>query len=580
MNYNVFFESGEPAVELAGSELIKYGREAFISTDRAGEADIILKSENSDRFRDSFHLQSRGNQLFITGSNPRSVLYGVYEYLKHFGFAFLYPGPEGEVIPENPAFALSGFDHQETADRTFRGIAARPEPDRLEEGRQLISFMAKNKYNLFFMEGYDDDRPGDQYSIVNGVRPLQHVEHQLKGKSWEERREIALKQKTMVDEARCHGMLIERGGHGWNYGVPEHYGLLHQLSPEEACTALKAKGRVNKQAEVAVSTWFQICLGKEEVREIYVSHIIDYLRKHRGEFDIAAIWMGDGYDNKCQCDDCLRQPFSDLYLDVFRRVALWVAESIPELTLECIMYFETLEPPTRNWLEGLDNVILNLAVWRQCYSHKLDDPACRIPGWIPDYRHNLSHDVPNGFRIINYDHFLAYEAWRNVVGSELKCLMFNYITLAPALDRHFMSYNLTPLADSLNDFDRLGFDGMVDCQCHCSWDKPANLQLYGAGRILWNKHDNDPARIRRELFVLLYGPLSEKMICIADKIYRALTRCDYHHSLNRQPEVLLREIRSELAECLSEINSLPASPYAEHITYFRDSLNNLLAGLT
>ena len=90
------------------------------------------------------------------------------------------------------------------------------------------------------------------------------------------------------------------------------------------------------------------------------------------------------------------------------------------------MYFETLEPPTRNWLEGLDNVILNLAVWRHCYFHKMDDPECRLPGWIPDYRHNASHDVPHDKRIINYDHYLAYEGWRKVVGNGLKCLIFDW----------------------------------------------------------------------------------------------------------------------------------------------------------
>ena len=174
--YRISVKSDNPVVNLAMEELIRYGKGAFTPADNVEQADILLYSKDSSRLQDSFSLKSIDDKLFITGSNPRSVLYGVYEYLKYSGFAFLYPGPEGEIIPESPQFTVDGFDRKETASRTFRGIAARPEPGKLEEGIQLIHFMAKNKYNLFFMEGYDEDRPGDQYSVIDGVHPLQHVD--------------------------------------------------------------------------------------------------------------------------------------------------------------------------------------------------------------------------------------------------------------------------------------------------------------------------------------------------------------------------------------------------------------------
>ena len=288
------FAGKDPVLCLGAEELVQYAPQTFEVTEKKEEADLLLCNENISKWEDAFSLKSREGKLFISGSNARSVLYGIYEYLRHAGFDFLYPGKEGEIIPSNPVFVLTDFDLEEKASRTFRGMAARPDAENLQEGIDLIRFMVKNKYNLFFMEGYDEDRPGDEYSVIDGEHPLQHVEHALKGKSWAERREIALKQKTMVDEARRYGLLIERAGHGWNYGVPEHYGKNHGLSPAEAREVLKAKGKVNKQAEVAVSTWFQICISREEVREIYAEHIFSYLKKHRDEIDIAAIWMGDG----------------------------------------------------------------------------------------------------------------------------------------------------------------------------------------------------------------------------------------------------------------------------------------------
>ena len=569
------FSGSDPVLLLAADELVKYGKGAFEKTSSPENADILLENNNTSKWKDSFALKSAQGKLFISGSNPRSVLFGVYEYLKKAGFDFLYPGKEGEIIPENPEFTLDGFDVFEEASRTFRGIAARPDVNNLQEGYDLISFMAKNKYNLFFMEGYDDDRPGDEYSVIDGVHPLQHVEHALKDKSWEERRDIALKQKTMVDEARRHGLLIERAGHGWNYGVPEHYGKNHGLSPDEAKAELKAKGKVNKQAEVAVSTWFQICISKEEVREIYADHIISYLKKHKDEIDVAAIWMGDGYDNKCQCEECIKQPFSDMYLDIFRRVASRAKEELPGMMLEVLVYFETLEPPTHNYLEGLDNVVMNLAVWRHCYFHKLDDPACRLEDWEPDYRHNRTHDVPNDKRLINYDQYMPFEGWRKVVGNDIPTLLFTYNTLAKGPDRYFMTYDLTLLAAHLNDYDRHNFDGMVNCQCHCSWDKPTGLQLYGAARILWNKFDNDPEKIRRELFEKLFGEKSDLVISYCNKVASGITSCgNYHTSITRDLEKSQR-LYDNLAALRSEIDTWGELP--EHReNYFKSVHDELL----
>lgn len=584
MKFKVFAASKDPAVQLAADELVRYGRGTFMRTEAPNPAEVILHSENSDRFQDSFRLLSRDSKLFITGSNARSVLYGVYKYLKQFGFAFLYPGPEGEVIPKNPTFFIDGFDIEESASYPFRGIAFRPfyladaseDADKtMTEAYHLLSWMAKNQYNLFFMEGYDVERPGDKYSTIDGKHPLQHVEYTLRWKSWEERKAIALRQQLVVGEARRYGFLIERGGHGWNYGLQEHYALNHQISVEEAKSILKAKGKINKEADVGVSTWFQLCLGKEDVREIYAEHIIDYLVEHRGEMDIAAIWMGDGYDNKCQCAECLKQPFSDLYLDIFRRVAQKAQKVLPELTLECLIYFETLEPPTRNWLEGLDNVILNLAVWRQCYFHKLDDPSCRLPDWTPNYRNNATHDTPNDKRIINYDQYSSYAGWRKVVGEEIKCLAFNYITLNMEHDRHFMSYDLCPLfTNSLEDFDRLRIDGMVDCQCHCSWDKPVNLQLYGAGKFLWNKQNHDSLAIRKELFSGLFGAKAEFVSAYCDKMSEALRSCgDYHVSLRCMPE-LEKKLAEKLEILEKELVKLGQLPRGCE-NYFLESLNEL-----
>ena len=91
--YSIYAPENEPVLQFAANELIHYGKDSFQMAESPEKANIVLHSENTSKFQDSFSLKSRDGKLYITGSNPRSVLFGVYEYLKKHGFAFLYPAP-------------------------------------------------------------------------------------------------------------------------------------------------------------------------------------------------------------------------------------------------------------------------------------------------------------------------------------------------------------------------------------------------------------------------------------------------------------------------------------------------------
>ncbi len=54
--------------------------------------------------REAFHLETRGNTLFILGGSPRGVLYGVYELLASLGCRWF--TPELTHIPHRPTITL------------------------------------------------------------------------------------------------------------------------------------------------------------------------------------------------------------------------------------------------------------------------------------------------------------------------------------------------------------------------------------------------------------------------------------------------------------------------------------------
>ncbi len=541
-------------------ELVKYGNAVRV----AHHADIELKITHPSRWDDGFELHSRGSRLVISGRNVRSVLYGVYSFLERHGFAFHHPGPDGEIIPEQPRFHFDGFEVTSQARCRYRGISEMPIRGNWEKSEAMIDWMAKNRYNLYFQEGFNVERPEDPWTDEH---PLQHVEYQLTGVSWEERRKIANRHERLLAAAAMRGLLIERGGHGFNAGLIEHYAQAVGLSTEESCKVLQCKGNVNRRRELASPCWMQLCLAGSDVRAVYADHIADYIEKHQREFDICAVWLGDGYDNHCQCPACVKQPFSDQYLDIVSRVAHRCAISAPTVKIEVLIYFETLEPPTSNRLEGCENVLLNLAPWGQCHQHRMDDPQCRFKDWEPDYRFNHSHDAARHYRPLNHDQFSAYCGWRKVVGNKLDCHIFNYITLSNHPESHFLAYDFSCMVRDIDDFSRLGFNGITTCKGSGSTDRPANLQLFALGRALWGKVD--ATEVREELFEALFGAAAGEVARCCDRIAAALCSCDWHLPIEDHPPALRREIAAEL-EAVRQVFSSLAIPVKYQSAFTQD----------
>ncbi|MBT7166773.1 MAG: hypothetical protein HN904_28580, partial [Victivallales bacterium] len=69
---------------------------------------------------DALAVETTASGGILAGSNPRSVLFAVYTYLRELGFAWVRPGSDGEVVPkvdELPAISL-----RDQASYRHRGI--------------------------------------------------------------------------------------------------------------------------------------------------------------------------------------------------------------------------------------------------------------------------------------------------------------------------------------------------------------------------------------------------------------------------------------------------------------------------
>ncbi|NMA21545.1 MAG: DUF4838 domain-containing protein [Lentisphaerae bacterium] len=544
----------------AASELQKYlakiaGLE-LTATTCPDEADFLLGGSElpENKWDDAFLLKSRNGKLHLAGSNARSVLFAVYDFLENLGCRWTAPGID--TLPSGVQVDLTGWDKLERASSRYRGYAvcgAGDTADSMPYMTQMIDWMLKQKCNLYFSEGFPLECPGDQWSCKDGVRPLQHIEHACGDWSLAERNALLERKEQLIRLARSRGMLIERYGHGWAAGIIEHFAEINKISLQEARKRLRAKGKIShEEGELGKSTmWFQFCMSEPGLRELYIEHVVDYLKKHHSDADIAAFWLGDGYDNACLCPRCVEKPFSEWYMDIFQEIVREVGKFAPELRFEGLIYFMTMEPPTSHWLDDIDSVDFIIAPWNRCYRHRLDAQECRNEGWSPDFRNNASHDFENSRRPLNHDVGEAIRGWRAKIRN-FHTRMFEYYSLSCEPGRHRLSYDATDLARDIRDFTRLGIEGSVSCESMYT-DLPFFLIHHVSTALMWNPQA-DEKKIRQTLARDLFGKDADRVLEAADQVATLLLQ---HNEHGKTPQPVRQAIFDELGNIAKSIADLP-----------------------
>ena len=497
------WKNEDPICTYAGQELEKYLKKllkcSIIRIDDPAEADFHIGSAEFgyDHWNDAFSVRSANGHIVFSGSNPRSLLFAVYDFLERLGCCWI--DPWRESIPHLDHIPFDGWNIAESASKKYRGLSIMPDVELSSKQRilDIINWMPKLKYNIFFLEGFPAECPGDPWTKnAAGSRPLQHVEYCCRGRGREVLDDFNCRREEAVALARARGLLIERYGHGWAAGIEERYAELQGISRDEAVKRLQAKGNVNRRADVS-GMWSQFCMSAPGLKELYICHITEYLSRHHSEVDIAAIWLGDGYDNICMCPECRQRPFSDFYMEILEAVAQECSHFAPEMRLEGLIYLATLEPPEKSYLEKLDNVDFILAPWNRCYRHRLNEWTCVIPGWEPDYRNNRSHDRARGFRPLNHEVWKCFSAWREKIGI-FHWRMFEYFCLSDDLGRHRLSYDASDLARDIRELASEGFEGIVSCEGTTVYDAPLYLAHHVSAAAMWNP-EVDVKLLRRRL---------------------------------------------------------------------------------
>ena len=348
-------------VDFAAEELKKYLR---MMMPRCGEIDIVYDPKAKEGFRlglledhglandvedpfidDLVHIDTDCEDGILAGSNPRSVLYAVYRFLKLNGCRWLYPGVDGEHIPMQD---IQPQKYHHLASHRFRGHC--------NEGAEFqncmletIDFYAKQELNVYMIEfdipfSYYDHYYTHLYNTAN--RPADPIPVEL----------------TLQWKRQCEAEISKRGlqfhdmGHGWTaepFGISSCDGWASHddvvLTEEQIGYLAQLKGVRGLYRGVALNT--QICMSNPKARDVINDYIVEYAKKAQN-VSYLHVWLADSSRNHCECEKCQKLRPSDYYVTLMNELDEKLEKAGLETRIVFICYMDTLWAPLQEVIKN------------------------------------------------------------------------------------------------------------------------------------------------------------------------------------------------------------------------------------
>lgn len=367
-------------IAFAGRELERYLR-LMANDDDLSSVDIALglfsqfaehpSIAAGDGRDDAYVIDVSGSQGIIAGSNPRSVLHGVYRFLEMNGCRWIRPGADGDIVPRRDISSLGGSLQARAAQaiRGFNDCGAYP----LEVWLDKIAWAPKVGLNAILSEFFAKDGLYNRYYL--------HPAPSRQATAPRSSLEIAAYHHLVVDELELRGIDYHAIGHGWTGRVcglsdaqctlgsapPEPGSLGHDI--EQHLALVDGVRAWNPRGAV----FTELCIGTPATRQRLVETIVDYADQHP-EIDVLHVWASDSSTTNCECELCTQGPPSNLYLRMLNELDAALTQRGLSTTVAFLIYAggQLLYPPTEGVIENPDRFLMMFAPIGRDYSSSYD----------------------------------------------------------------------------------------------------------------------------------------------------------------------------------------------------------------
>jgi len=452
-----------PAYDPQRTELLYVGRGRDLETCLPEVADPELD--------DGIRIEVCRSAGVISGNNDRAVLLAVYRFLRELGCRWVRPGRDGEILPERLPDPVS-VSVCETAARRHRGICLEGASS-YDHVLNMLDWLPKNGMNTFFVQLFV---PYEFFS-----RWYLHENNPTLPKESITIEDSLQMQDSFSAEMAKRGLLHQAVGHGWTcepFGIPGmnwHY-YDDPLTPEQTSVLALVNGERKLFGRRALNT--NVCYSNASVRKTITDSVIAYCKAHP-TVTFLHLWLGDNYNNHCECENCRKETPSDHYIILLNEVDAAMTEAGLDTKVVFLLYQEILWTPKTQKLRNPDRFVLMFAPLTRIYTKSFDEIGStegmeevpfvlnriELPTSVEENvaslrRWQKDFPIPNSFV---FDYHLM---WNHLFD-------IGYIRCAEILFR------------DMKALPQLGLNGMVSCQLQ-RVGMPTALPLYMMAQALWN----------------------------------------------------------------------------------------------
>ena len=401
-------------LDFAAEELKKYLR---MMMPEVGEIGIVYEPGAADGFRlglledfgiaaekhtpkldDIVHIDTQADGGILAGSNPRSVLFAVYRFLKLNGCRFLFPGIDGEHIPRK---AITPQRYHKMADHQMRGHSLEGDPS-LEQVIDYIDYHAKAELNCFgcysifnYMARYYKHR------LNTDNRTPEYMDIEVAENQW---------RSLFECEALKRGLLLNSGGHGLlarSLGLRDEDRFPYKRGEKPMPTHVYPYlAQINGERKFVKNDLFytNLCMSNPEVRKRLVDTMIHDILTHP-QFNNASLSLADGTHNHCECEACRAKRPSDWMVITLNELDEELTRRNIDQVISFSFYVDRMFPPAYEKIKNPDRFRLTYCPITRTYTESRSG-FDNLPEPIP-YEYN-AWQVPKTMDEV----FSLLNAWR------------------------------------------------------------------------------------------------------------------------------------------------------------------------
>lgn len=477
---------------------------------------------------DSYRYAFTREGGYVYGSNGRSVLLGVYAYLRDLGFVFALPGKEGTFVPALTSMEeLLRPETRHTADFGHRGICIEG-ADSLENVLDMVDWLPKNGFNAFFIQFGKPD--------VFFERWYNHENNPLLPPEPKTREALDAMEGSITRAMALRGILDHRVGHGW---IAEALGYRNTgwreeerpLAPELIPLTAQLNGKRGLFSNCPTNT--NLCYSRPEARRLLNEQVVRYAKAHP-ETDYVHFWLADSYNTICECEDCAATTLADQYVTMLNELDEMLTQEGLDTRIVFLLYQELLYAPLQAKLRNPERFCLMFAPISRTFekSYPVDGERAAVKPYIRN-RLQLPETVE--------ENLAHYFNWKDTYNGD--SFFFDY----PLGRAHYGDLGYMKIAkviyDDVHALKALGTNGYMSCQ-ELRAANPTAFPNYVMGQSLLDGSISYE-QMKKTYFQAMFGGEWEQVTDYLEDISR-LSDTDYFN--NHGPR-----LRPDLAERFSQV---------------------------